>query len=59
MVNLYAVEQRWARAGRISVYLRDGASDEQVNLLQNALGKTDGVESMRFVCRAPTPAMTW
>jgi cell division transport system permease protein len=49
VVNLHAVEQRWARAGRISVYLRDGLADEQVSTLRRAIDQTPHVASSRYV----------
>ena len=50
--NLRAVEMRWARAGRISVYLRDGTSHEQVAQLRRALEQTPAVASTRHVTAA-------
>ncbi|HKQ70410.1 MAG TPA: permease-like cell division protein FtsX [Polyangiaceae bacterium] len=49
VVNLHAVELRWARAGRISVYLRDGASDEKITTLKRALEQSPEVTAARFV----------
>jgi len=50
--NLRAVELRWARAGRISVYLRDGTSQDQVAQLRRALEQTPAVASTRHVTAA-------
>jgi len=50
--NLDAVRQRWARAGRASIYLRDGATPQMVTELRSALDKTPGVTSVRFVSQA-------
>jgi cell division transport system permease protein len=50
--NLRAVETRWARAGRISVYLRDGTSNDQVAQLRKALEQTPAVASTRHVSAA-------
>jgi cell division transport system permease protein len=50
--NLRAVETRWARAGRISVYLRDGTSHDQVAQLRRALEQTPAVASTRHVTAA-------
>jgi cell division transport system permease protein len=50
--NLRAVEMRWARAGRISVYLRDGTSHDQVAQLRRALEQTPAVASTRHVTAA-------
>jgi cell division transport system permease protein len=52
VVNLRAIEVRWARAGRISVYLRDGTSDEQIAALKRALDQTHEVVSARYVSPA-------
>lgn len=49
VVNLDEVRHRWARAGRASVYLRDGATDEMVSDLRKALEQTPGVTAVRFV----------
>lgn len=49
VVNLQAVQQRWSRAGHASVYLRDGASDDDVLALQRALEQTPGVTDTRYV----------
>ena len=50
--NLRAVEARWARAGRISVYLRDGTSNDQVAQLRKALEQTPAVAATRHVTAA-------
>lgn len=47
--NLDAVRQRWSRAGRASIYLRDGATPKMVAELRAALDKTPGVTSVRYV----------
>jgi len=52
VVNLQAVEERWARAGRISIYLRDGVSDEALTTLKRATEQTPGVASARYVSSA-------
>jgi cell division transport system permease protein len=49
VVNLRAVEARWARVGRISAYLRDGTTNEQVAQLRRALEQTPAVSSTRHV----------
>jgi cell division transport system permease protein len=49
VVNLRAMEERWARAGRASVYLRDDVSDQQVLALKTALDHTPGVTSTRYL----------
>ncbi|MET0595421.1 MAG: permease-like cell division protein FtsX [Polyangiaceae bacterium] len=52
VVNLRAVESRWARAGRISLYLRDSATNDQVAQLRRALEQTPGVAKSRHVTSA-------
>src|SRR5690606_23093403 len=52
VVNLQAVQNRWSRAGHVSIYLRDGASDDEVLSLQSALDQTPGVVDARFVSPA-------
>ena len=52
VVNLHAVELRWKRAGRISVYLRDGMPDEQLQTLKRAVEQTPGVLSSKYVSSA-------
>jgi len=52
VVNLRAVEARWARAGRISVYLREGTTNDQVAQLRRALEQTPAVAATRHVTAA-------
>ena len=52
VVNLRAVEARWARAGRISIYLRDGTTNDQVAQLRRALEQTPSVVATRHVTAA-------
>lgn len=47
--NLDSVRTRWARAGRASIFLRDGATESMVSDLRHALEKTRGVTSVRYV----------
>jgi cell division transport system permease protein len=49
VVNLRAIETRWSRAGRVSIYLRDGITDEQLTALKRALDQTPDVVSSRYV----------
>jgi cell division transport system permease protein len=49
VTNLYAVEQRWAHAGRASVYLKDGATQDEVDSLRLALARVPGVTAVRYV----------
>jgi cell division transport system permease protein len=50
--NLAAVRDRWSRAGRATVYLRDGASDNDIGDLARALEATAGVKKVRVVTSA-------
>lgn len=49
VTNLRAVEQRWAHAGRASVYLKDGATQDEVDALRAALARVPGVTAVRYV----------
>jgi cell division transport system permease protein len=49
VTNLHAVEERWAHAGRASVYLKDGATQEEVDSLRLALARVPGVIAARYV----------
>jgi cell division transport system permease protein len=49
VTNLHAVEQRWAHAGRASVYLKDGATQDEVDALRLALVRVPGVTGVRYV----------
>ena len=51
VTNLSSVRDRWSRAGRATVYLRDGASTADVQSLVKALEETEGVAAVRFVSR--------
>ena len=49
VTNLRAVEARWAHAGRASVYLKDGATQDDVDALRTALGRVPGVLGVHYV----------
>ncbi|HEY4121276.1 MAG TPA: permease-like cell division protein FtsX [Byssovorax sp.] len=49
VTNLSAVCDRWSRAGRATVYLKDGATDADVATLTAALESTHGVKRVRLV----------
>ena len=49
VTNLASVRDRWSRAGRATVYLRDDADEAQVQELLAALKGTSGVSAARFV----------
>jgi cell division transport system permease protein len=51
VTNLAAVRDRWSRAGRATVYLREDASADDVQALVKALETTVGVQKVRFVPR--------
>ncbi|MCC6552697.1 MAG: ABC transporter permease [Polyangiaceae bacterium] len=52
VTNLAAVRDRWSRAGRATIYLRDGAAEADVATLQRALEGTPGVARVRLVTSA-------
>ena len=47
--NLDTVRQRWSRAGRASIYLRDSSTPQMVAELRGALDRTPGVVRVRYV----------
>jgi cell division transport system permease protein len=49
VTNIAAVRDRWSRAGRATIYLRDGASDAEIGALTAALESTPGVKKVRHV----------
>ena len=49
VTNVAAVRDRWSRAGRATIYLRDGASEAEINALTTALEGTGGVRRVRHV----------
>jgi len=49
VANLRVVEQRWAHAGRASVYLKDGATQDEVDALRSALARVPGVTGVHYV----------
>jgi cell division transport system permease protein len=49
VVNVSELRDRWARAGRASVYLQQGAAQAAVDDLKSALAQTSGVAAVRFV----------
>jgi len=49
VTNLAAVRDRWSRAGRATVYLRDGTSDAEATDLLRALETTAFVKKVRLV----------
>ncbi len=49
VTNLRALEERWMRAGRASVYLKDGATQDDVDALRAALARVRGVTGVRYL----------
>lgn len=49
VTNIAAVRDRWSRAGRATIYLRDGASEAEVGAITSALESTSGVKKVRHV----------
>jgi cell division transport system permease protein len=49
LANLRAVEERWAHAGRASIYLKDTASQTDVDAFKTALASSPGVTQVRYV----------
>lgn len=49
VTNVAAVRDRWSRAGRTTIYLRDGAADSEVGAITAALEGTAGVKKVRHV----------
>jgi cell division transport system permease protein len=56
VTNLRAVEQRWAHAGRASVYLKDGATEDEIDALREALARVPGVKGARYLSSADARA---
>lgn len=52
LTNLRAVEERWAHAGRASIYLKDNAPAEEVEELKAALSAVPIVTGVRYVSPA-------
>lgn len=49
VANLRVVEERWAHAGRASIYLRDGATQDEVDALRVALTRVPGVTGVHYI----------
>ena len=52
LTNLRAIEERWAHAGRASIYLKDNAPAQDVEGLKAALASIPGVVAVRYVSAA-------
>ena len=49
LTNLHAIEERWAHAGRASVYLKDTAKEDEITALKDALTRVPGITKVRYV----------
>jgi cell division transport system permease protein len=49
LTNLHEVEDRWSHAGRASIYLKDSASQQDVDAFRTALAAVPGVAQVRYV----------
>jgi cell division transport system permease protein len=49
VTNLRAVEERWAHAGRASIYLKDTATQDDVEAFKATLSKVDGVLAVHYL----------
>ena len=47
--NLRVVEERWAHAGRASIYLKDGATQDEIDALRVALSRVSGVTGVHYL----------
>lgn len=56
LTNLKAIEERWAHAGRASIYLKDNAPAQDVENLKAALANVPGVIGVRYVSAAQARA---
>jgi len=49
VTNLKVVEERWAHAGRASIYLKDGATQDEIDALRVALARVPGVTGVHYL----------
>jgi cell division transport system permease protein len=49
LTNLRAVEERWSHAGRASIYLKENASQADIDAFKAALSGVPGVSQVRYV----------
>jgi cell division transport system permease protein len=49
VANLRVVEERWAHAGRASIYLKDGATQDEIDALRLALSRVPGVTGVHYL----------
>lgn len=57
--NLHALEERWGRTGRASVYLKDGAPPAQVEAIVTALKSVPEVKAVRYLSPADARAVVF
>ncbi|MBN9162219.1 MAG: ABC transporter permease [Myxococcales bacterium] len=53
LTNLRSIEERWAHAGRASIYLKDNAAAQDVEQLKSALGAVPIVTNVRYISASP------
>jgi cell division transport system permease protein len=49
VTNLQSVEERWAHSGRASIYLKDNASQIDIDGFKAALDRVPGITNVRYV----------
>jgi cell division transport system permease protein len=49
VTNLKVVEERWAHAGRASIYLKDGATQDEIDALRLALARVPGITGVHYL----------
>src|SRR4249920_2106948 len=49
VTNLRAIEERWAHAGRASIYLKDSATQDEIEDFKAALAKVPGVTAVHYI----------
>jgi cell division transport system permease protein len=49
LTNLREVEERWSHAGRASIYLKDSATQQEIEAFKAALAHVPGVSQVRYV----------
>jgi cell division transport system permease protein len=49
VTNLKVVEERWAHAGRASIYLKDGATQDEIDALRVALARVPGITGVHYL----------
>ena len=49
VTNLKLVEERWAHAGRASIYLKDGSTQDEIDALRVALARVPGVTVVHYL----------